>query len=172
MKTPKSFSDNVKNNIITEDILGACIYSVNKRAKNYRDNVHALYADLDSVKSHYGSTGVDYQYKNISAAKGHRDLYYEYKEQLLALVDPVSIHTEGSNTSSNLRYYLYYRVGGYSFHKPLEETDLDKYPDLPKEDIGSLTTFGHEIEDLISMQFVQKLLHLIHTNQYTFQRSN
>ena len=171
MKTPKPFSDNLKNNIITEDMLGACIYSVNKRAKNYRNNVRILYSELDSVRSLYGSTGADYQFKHISAAKAYEKQYYGYKERLLALVDPVSIHTEGSNTSSNLRYYLYYRVGDYSFHRPLEVCDLNQYPDLPQEDIGKLTTSGQEIDDLISVQFVQKVLRLIETNQYTYQHS-
>lgn len=60
MKTPKSFSDNLKKKIITEDMLGACIYSVNKRAKNFRDNINALYSDLDHVRALYGPTGIQY----------------------------------------------------------------------------------------------------------------
>ena len=37
MRTPKDFSENIKNGIITTEMLNECLYSVNKRAKNYRD---------------------------------------------------------------------------------------------------------------------------------------
>lgn len=37
MKTPKEYQDNLKNGIITEEMFTDCLYSVNKRAKNYRD---------------------------------------------------------------------------------------------------------------------------------------
>ena len=37
MKTPKEYTKNLKNGIITEDMIVDCLYSVNKRAKNYRD---------------------------------------------------------------------------------------------------------------------------------------
>ena len=31
MKTPKEYQDNLKNKIITEEMLADCLYSVNKR---------------------------------------------------------------------------------------------------------------------------------------------
>lgn len=37
MKTPKEYRDNLLNHIITKQMLVDCLYSVNKRAKNYRD---------------------------------------------------------------------------------------------------------------------------------------
>lgn len=37
MRTPKEYADNLKNGVITEAMLLDCLYSVNKRAKNYRD---------------------------------------------------------------------------------------------------------------------------------------
>ncbi len=37
MKTPKKYSDLVNQNKITEEILGEVIYSINKRAKNWRN---------------------------------------------------------------------------------------------------------------------------------------
>lgn len=33
MKTPKRFTDNLKNRVITKEMLGVALYSVNKRAK-------------------------------------------------------------------------------------------------------------------------------------------
>lgn len=37
MRTPKEYTDNLKKKTITESMLLDCLYSVNKRAKNYRD---------------------------------------------------------------------------------------------------------------------------------------
>lgn len=37
MKTPNSYINNVKKGLITEEMLSDCLYSLNKRAKNYRD---------------------------------------------------------------------------------------------------------------------------------------
>ena len=37
MDIPEIFNQNLEKNIITEDMLGAALFSLNKRAKNYRD---------------------------------------------------------------------------------------------------------------------------------------
>lgn len=37
MKTPTEYSKNIKNHIITDRMLVDCLYSVNKKAKNWRD---------------------------------------------------------------------------------------------------------------------------------------
>jgi len=37
MKTPKLYSDLLKKKQLTTEMIAECIYSVNKRAKNYRD---------------------------------------------------------------------------------------------------------------------------------------
>lgn len=37
MRTPKEFNDNIKKEILTKEMLEACLLSVNKRAKNWRD---------------------------------------------------------------------------------------------------------------------------------------
>lgn len=39
MKTPPQYTKNLKNKIITEEMLINCLYSSNKRAKNYRDKI-------------------------------------------------------------------------------------------------------------------------------------
>ena len=35
MRTPKEFNDNIKKEILTKEMLEACLLSVNKRAKNW-----------------------------------------------------------------------------------------------------------------------------------------
>lgn len=37
MKTPAEFTKNLKEKVITEEMLEKALFSVNKRAKNYRD---------------------------------------------------------------------------------------------------------------------------------------
>ena len=39
MKAPKTYTENLKNKIITQDMLCDCLFSVNKRAKNCRDKI-------------------------------------------------------------------------------------------------------------------------------------
>lgn len=53
MRTPKDFSENIKNGIITTEMLNECLYSVNKRAKNYRDakrECYGKYRDSNEYK--------------------------------------------------------------------------------------------------------------------------
>ena len=65
------------------------------------------------------------------------------------------------------KYYLFYDLGNHSFHTPIYQSDLEKYPSLKIEDIDDLVTYGDEIRELISIQFVQKVLELIATGVYT-----
>jgi len=43
-----------------------------------------------------------------------------------------------------------------------------KYESLQIIDIDELCTYGHEIEDLISTQFVKKVIELIESGEYEF----
>ena len=43
MKTPKEYTQNLKNGIITAEMLSDCIFSCNKRAKNWRDKEAQLH---------------------------------------------------------------------------------------------------------------------------------
>lgn len=42
MKTPALYVQNLNNHIITTDMLANCLYSSNKRAKNWRDKGRLL----------------------------------------------------------------------------------------------------------------------------------
>ena len=66
-------------------------------------------------------------------------------------------------------YYLYYDLDcGHTFHTPIYEEGLDKYS-LPIIQIDELGTTGHKVNDLVSVQFVQKVIRLIEKNTYTLQ---
>lgn len=195
METPVEYKTQVNSGIITSDILSACIYSVNKRAKNFRDRARAARKDRRE----------DYE-----AAK-EKENYYDMKEELLSVVDPVCIHKEpvkrscqildtmpeykdyyihaeyvkvgrfvekGKNYFTNFlitevdgfNYYLYFRFeNGYSFHRPITEEEIQNYPDLNIVDIDPLKTEGKSIESLVSMQFVTKVVALIKSGHYVYQ---
>lgn len=194
MKTPKEFNDLLKKKILTAEMLGACAYSVNKRAKNYRDKVDEYY-------SYYGRKKRTY----IDSAKASKRELYEKKNILLSIVKPICIHrtkdfyyeTHGKKwmdknydrtymkakkiKSGPLKdqnkfdvrytayeYFLYYEVGGFSFHRILDEKKLKEYPDLEIVDIGELYTEGKEINTLISVQFVDKVIDLIKSKEYEY----
>lgn len=53
MKTPKRFTDNLKNRVITKEMLGVALYSVNKRAKNCRDKERSYRNDIYDTKEKY-----------------------------------------------------------------------------------------------------------------------
>ena len=51
------------------------------------------------------------------------------------------------------KYFLYYTVGGFSFHHPID-TPIEG---LEVVDIGDLETYGKEITELISVQTCDKI---------------
>lgn len=204
MVTPKSFSDNLKNNIITTSMLEAALFSVNKRAKNHRN------AERECRYSYY--------YKNAISAESKKEEMYKKKELLLSVLQPICIHKEfagyekvrvydyerdykkkyfyhflhgtivweNSYMDWNLdeevsffdyiipehpmyRYYLYYVVGNHTFHFPIEK--LENY-NLPIKEIDTLDTFGMDINELVSMQFVDKLINLIKQNNFTYVKDS
>ena len=82
MRTPKEYADNIKKGIITASMLEAALYSVNKRAKNYRDAEH-------KAKYQYGRYS---KYANSSEWK--KNEFYSKKDKLLNILEPICIHKE------------------------------------------------------------------------------
>lgn len=153
MKTPKIYADNLKNNVVTQEMLGQVIYSYNKRAKNYRDKEREY-------------RGIIYdKYSNEEKNRKMKKEMYVQKEFLLSLVKPVCIHAEKQHkryicktedeydenitkfiesgtyfdrdiseyveytkieVNTDIKcYYLFYDLGEYTFHKPLIKDNLD-----------------------------------------------
>ncbi|KXU12504.1 hypothetical protein SINDD18_01552 [Streptococcus infantis] len=204
MRTPKKYSDLIKNKEITNKIIAECIYSVNKRAKNYRDKIED-----------YKQTGF-YRYKenNIENAKEQKEKYYNMKEDLLLNFSPKLIHKQYAgekrqrvysyqknyeklyNEKRNdivwensyydydrnkeveffdyslgekkYLYFLYYEIGEYSFHTPITEERAEKNTQLEIKEIDeNFQTHGADIVDLLSTQFVQKVIDLLDSGDYT-----
>jgi hypothetical protein len=67
------------------------------------------------------------------------------------------------------RYYLFYDLGIHSFHTPIDdESKLENYSDLEKIHIDSLNTYGEDILELVSTQFVKKVLELIESKDFQY----
>lgn len=154
MKTPKKYMENLENGIITEEMLGECLYSVNKRAKNCREQ-----------QMHYRYSHSRYARENSWKYRAQKERYYELKDEMLSILEPERIHKEFYEGSWH--YYLLYAVGTFSFHHPITEEQLEQYSSLEIQDIGELKTNGQNIDSLLSVQFVEKVCSLIHTGNYS-----
>ena len=161
MKTPKEFTDNLRNKIITDAMLEAALFSLNKRAKNMRDMQRKYAHRYD-------------KYNNEGKYKTQKEIYYKKKEFLLRLLKPICAHVEilpRLNEEKKL-YYLFYKLGEHSFHSPISFEKLEsKYPDLEIKTVD-LDTYGKDINDLISNQFVDKLIQLIKKGDYKYVRND
>ena len=202
MRTSKAYTDNIENKIITTSMLEAALYSVNKRAKNYRD------AERET-RHRYGRYS-----RYADSSEGKKNDFYSKKDKLLSILKPICIHKEFAGyeririydyerhytdkrfyawvhnqivwenyyfdydteayveffdvedkSQKKYRYYLYYNVGHHTFHTPIN--DLEKY-DLPIIEIDTLDTHGDDYLDLYSVQFVDKIIALINSREYTY----
>ena len=84
MRTPKKYSDLLKRKELTNAISAECIYSVNKRAKNYRDKIK----EYKNARYHL------HQQNNIENAEENMEKYYDMKEKLLSKYEPTMIHKQ------------------------------------------------------------------------------
>lgn len=196
MKPPKEYLKNLKHHTITEKMLSDCIYSINNRALNSRDNE---YKYTHYIPNTYGNAN-KYQKKKLE--------YYQMKKVLLSILEPAHIqkgevlqrkrtydYEEGyedilksGNYVNNSGfydpdrkehvefvvqmipetvYYLTYTLSNRTFRVPLEESEIKQYPDLEVVDVGRITpVYGDITADMLSVQFVDKIVQLIKGRKY------
>lgn len=158
MEITKEYSKNLKNKIITSNMLYDSIFSLNKRAKNCRDK-----------KNQYRWTKYYYGYFE------KMNEYYNQKDFLIKrFLKPKLIHKQKNESYYGERkylYFLYYEMPKGSFHSPITKEIIKKdYPDLKIERIDDdFYTQGKEIEELLSVQFVNKLIELVKTNEFEYR---
>lgn len=180
MIIPIQWENNLKSHIVTPYMLGAVIYSYNKRAKNMRDK------EREYRRYQFYGCGRD---KEKCSKK--KELYYSRKDVLLGFESPCAVHiverigrhriydyqSEYNNARMSGKdivyrscywdedenrevrfcdiavpfqeYYLYYKIGDYTFHSPIE--NLDNY-ELPVVNIGDLQTRGLPTNQLLSLR--------------------
>ena len=110
MKTPKLYSDLLKKKQLTTEMIAECIYSVNKRAKNYRDKVR------EYRKSPYHSHIQD----NIDNAMAKKVEYYGMKEELLKSFTPTVIHKQFVKNTKRV----------YSYEEDYQKILVEKEDDI------------------------------------------
>ena len=201
MKPPKEYLKNLKQHIITEQMLSDCLFCVNNRALNSRDNERKY---INYVPDLYGN-----------ANKYHKKMlgYYRMKRTLLSVLKPSHIQKgevlqrrriydyednyeeilKSGNYVNNSGlydtdrkehvefvvqmvpqtvYYLTYTVGNRTFRVPLQESEIIRYPDLEVIDAGRITpVYGDITADMLSVQFVEKVVQLIKSGTYTLDFS-
>ena len=81
-------------------MLEDCLFSVNKRAKNWRDKAHEYKQKLKNSYYLYD------RYNYVDRAHEKKDEYYHKKDILLSVLDPVCIHKEKSR-NNRIRIYDY-----------------------------------------------------------------
>ena len=163
MKTSKEFTKNLNNNTITDVMLAMAIYSVNKRAKNYRDKAEECFSRGKENQVFYD--GDKYSFKNAHAASEAKKACYEKKAVLLSIIEPVAIHRTMVN--GHCKWFLLYKIAGYSFHSPVTEEEA-LASKLNVVELENFATHGAEINDLVSVQFIDRLIELINNGNYNF----
>ena len=206
MRTPAVYSNNLKNHIITSQMLLDCLYSSNKRAKNWRDKERDYRYKFRHNRYYYD------KYNLEEKAREKKEHYYDQKDMMLSVLKPVCIHKEmierkervrvydyedeyceleargefvhtGSYWDNEIKeyvcfgdilidadpiyhYYLFYDIGGnHTFHTPINKEDVCLY-NLEVKDIDRLNTTGQDISELVSAQFVKKVIDLIKTEDF------
>lgn len=199
MKPPKEYLKNLKNHTITEKMLSDCLFSINNRALNSRDNEHKY--------THY----IPDPYGNANKYRKKKQEYYSMKKVLLSILEPSHIQKgevlqrkrtydyeegyeeilESGNYVNNscfydpdrkehvefvvqmipqTVYYLVYQVGNCSFRLPIQQSDVIRRPDLDVKDAGRIPpVYGDITVDMLSVQFVEKVLKLVKSGNYTLQ---
>ena len=197
MNPSKEYLKNLKHHTITEQMLSDCLFSVNNRALNSRDNEYKY--------THY----IPNTYGNANKYRKKKQEYYSMKKVLLSVLEPSHIqkgevmqrkrtydYEEGyeeilksGNYVNNSGfydperkehvefvvqmipetvYYLTYTLSNRTFRVPLEESEIKQYPDLEVVDVGRITpVYGDITADMLSVQFVEKILLLIKNRTYT-----
>ena len=199
MTPPKEYLKNLKNHTITEQMLSDCLFSVNNRALNSRDNEYKY--------THY----IPDPYGNANKYRKKKLEYYSMKRVLLSVLEPAHIqkgevlqrkriydYEEGygeilksENYVNNSGfydperkehvefvvqmipqtvYYLVYQIGNCSFRLPIQQSDVIRRPDLDVKDVGRIPpVYGDITVDMLSVQFVEKVLKLVKSGNYTLQ---
>ena len=105
MVTPKVFQNNLKNGIITTEMLTEAIYSVSKRAKHHRD-MEQQYRDNESWRQSMNHYYYD-KYDNASKSAERKEYFYKQKDTMLELLEPTEIHTSTHYREETIYEYDY-----------------------------------------------------------------
>ena len=197
MKPPKEYLKNLKHHTITEQMLSDCLFSINNRALNSRDSEYKYthyVPDTNGNANKYRKKKLEYySMKRVLLSllepsyiqKGEvlqRKRTYDYEEGYEEILKSGNyVNNSGFYDPDRKEhvefvvqmipqtvYYLVYTVSNRTFRVPLAEAEIEKYPDLEIVDVGRITpVYGDITADMLSVQFVEKILLLIKNRNYT-----
>ncbi|WP_300696667.1 hypothetical protein [uncultured Clostridium sp.] len=195
MRTPAIYSKMVKEGYITKDVLGEVLYSINKRAKNYRDK-----------KRKYMNFKND-RYNNFEKAEEQEEVFYSMKDNILKNMLPVEIHKDTKIKKYTTKVYDYeeeyytikdediIRENSYYDRELDSEVEfkivaireeivlyfkyykIGKYdfhtpvknenidPSLPLKELNNFETYGKDINELLSVPFCKKVYEMLQDNK-------
>lgn len=196
MVTPQHFKENLDNNIITYEMLAEVLRSLNKRAKNFRDEANKKDFQYNRNKMNYYYNDKRYllekfcypiqihrqplNYKRCRVFDYNRDYYelYDKYEKDIVWENKFLDEDRGEvyffdyidkNQNSYL-YFLYYEVNGRGFHSNIEYDNVKNY-NLPIVDLNSdFLTVGDNEDNLLSKNFIKKFMKLAKSDSYQIKR--
>lgn len=160
----KEYKEYLEQGIITKSMLLDCLYSVNKRAKNYRDE-ERKFRKVRMGSKHYRDVN-----NNEEKCREKKEYYYRQKKNLLTVLKPDFIHKELLN-NGNTQYYLYYDAEGHSFHTPISESEVEQYQNKYHMQIlvvPQIKTYGHEVGGLVPADFCKQIEELVLSGEYQY----
>gem|GEM_PF-1829493 len=161
MKTPKVYIELVNRRVLTTEMIATVIYSLNKRAKNWRDKNPEQYGRAKKERNFALLKGGDLD----SIVRKYKVLQYYRKKDfiLLSLFEPTKIHLiDGVE-------YLYYEVYMSDFHLPGYIYELYGYETvggLKTVEVKDFFTKGESVSGLVSVQFCDAVIDLINSNDF------
>lgn len=199
MKPSKEYLKNLKNHTITAQMLSDCLFSVNNRALNSRDSeykyTHYVQDHYGNANKYHKKKLEYYQMKKVLLSilepahiqKGEvlqRKRTYDYEEGYEEILKSGNyVNNSGFYDPERKEhvefvvqmipqtvYYLVYQVGNCSFRLPIQQSDVIRRPDLDVKDAGRIPpVYGDITVDMLSVQFVEKVLKLVKSGNYTLQ---
>lgn len=196
MKPPKEYLKNLKHHTITKQMLSDCLFSVNNRALNSRDSeykythyISDTYGNANKYRKkkleYYGMKKVLLSVLEPShIQKGEvlqRKRTYDYEEGYEEILKSGNcVNNSGFYDPERREHvefvvqmipetvcYLTYTVSNRTFRVPFAEAEIEKYPDLEIVDAGRITpVYGDITADMLSVQFVEKIVQLIKGGKY------
>ncbi len=197
MKPPKDYLKNLKYHTITAQMLSDCLFSVNNRALNSRDSeykyTHYIPDTYGNANKYRKKKLEYYQMKRVLLSvleptyiqKGEvlqRRRTYDYEDGYEDILKSGNyVNNSGFYDTDRKEhvefvvqmipqsvYYLVYTVGTRTFRVPIQESELKQHPDLEVVDVGRITpVYGDITANMLSVQFVEKIVQLIKSRNYT-----
>ncbi len=160
MRTPKEYIELIDKKIITTEIVATVLYSLNKRAKNWRDKNKEDYKKAKQIRNwNLLSDSYDDKVEKYPVLE-----YYKKKDYLLiSLFKPQMLHL------INGVEYLYYKVHNSEFHLPGYIFELYGFivpQGLAVKEVTDFSTQGEYIFNLLSVQFCNRVIDLVKTGAF------